>query len=194
MSFWISLSASLTMPAGVGRVAYGQALVVAHSVEDRFNRCFAGAAWLKQRFPARSSVRVHLLPRDDTVVSAEYLRKKNYGGPKEIQCGLRLPSSWFQDPPVGDGLTGLRLFQAVQHALHAIGDRYGIGTPAAVGPHADRGRPALVDPFRRPPSGPSRYAAAALELQRLAHSTPPDQLILVAKEPRPQPSPGSTKP
>lgn len=178
MSFWISLSASLTMPVGVDPVAYGQALVVAHSVEDRLNRCFAGAAWLKQRFPARSSVRVHLLPRSDTAVSVEYLRKKNYGGPKEIRCGLRLPSSWFSNPPVGDGLTGLRLFQAVQHALHAIGDQYGIGAPAAVGPNADRGRPELGNPFRPPPSGPSRYAAAALELQRLALSTQPDQLVL----------------
>ncbi len=181
MSSWIFLSASHTMPAGVDRVAYGQVLVVAHSVEDRLNRCFAGAAWLKQRFPARSAVRVHLLPHDGTAVSVEYLRKKNYGGPKEIRCGLRLPSFWFCDPPVGDGLTGLRLFQAVQHALHAIGDHYGIGTSAAAGPHADRGRPELGNPFRPPPSGPSRYAAAALELQRLAHSTQPDQLVLVAK-------------
>ncbi|GAA3347027.1 hypothetical protein GCM10020358_60260 [Amorphoplanes nipponensis] len=183
MNSWIFLSASLTTPAGVGRVAYGQAMVVAHSVEDRVNRSFAGAAWLRQRFPARSCVQVQLLPRDDTVVGVEYVRKKNYGGPKEIRCGLRLPAAWFADPPIGDGLTGLRLFQAVQHALHAIGDQYGIGVPAAVGPAADRGRPELENPFRPPPSGPSRYAAAALELQRLAHSTRPDQMVLVAKEP-----------
>jgi hypothetical protein len=183
MNFWISLSASHTTPTGVDPVAYQRAIVVAHSVEDRLNRCFAGAAWLKQRFPARSSVRVHLLPHDDTAVSVEYLRKKNYGGPKELRCGLRIPASWCSDPPVGDGLTGLRLFQAVQHALHAIGDQYGIGAPAAVGPKADRGRPELEDPFRPRPSRPSRYAAAALELQRLTHSTRPDQLVLVAKEP-----------
>ncbi|GGQ83760.1 hypothetical protein [Couchioplanes azureus] len=184
MSSWIFLSASHRMPTGVDPLAYWRAtVVVAESVEDRLNRCFAGAAWLKQRFPARSAVMVHLLPHDDTSVSVEYLRKKNCGGPKEIRCGLRIPSSWFSDPHVGDGLTGLRLFQAVQQALHAIGEEYGIGTPAAVGPSAGRSRPELEDPFRPRPSGPSRYAAAAVHLQRLAHSTDPDQLLLVAKEP-----------
>jgi hypothetical protein len=36
-------------------------------------------------------------------------------GPKELPCGLRIPSVWFADR--SDGLLGLRDFRAVLHAL-----------------------------------------------------------------------------
>ena len=47
MNFWISLSAQLRAPAGGDQERYAGAVAVVA-------RCFAGAAWLKRRFPARS--------------------------------------------------------------------------------------------------------------------------------------------
>jgi hypothetical protein len=184
VNFWFTLSAYGKAPAGTDTDRYDWAIsVVARHVNDRVNRCFAGAAWLKQRFPARSYVRVHLMPRDDASVSVEYLRKKNWGGPKELLCGLRIPSVWFADR--SDALMGLREFQAVLHALRAIGDRYGIGLPAAIGREADRGKPELHNPFVARPPEPLRYADSAVELEHLAGSMHPDQLLIAAKEPMP---------
>ncbi|MEU8664173.1 hypothetical protein, partial [Actinoplanes philippinensis] len=98
-------------------------------------------------------------------------------GPKTIRCDLRIPADWLAEP--GDGLLGLRLFQAMLYALRAIGDHYDIGGPAAAGPG---GGAAAWDPFGPPPPPPS-YADVNAHLEHLATSLRPDQLLLVVKEP-----------
>ena len=184
MNYWFTLSAQSKAPTGIDTVRYSWATgVVARHVEDRVNRCFAGVAWLKQRFPAHSDVRVSLMPHNDAAVSVEYLRRKNYGGPKQLHCGLRIPSVWFADR--SDALIGLREFQAVLHALRAIGDHYGIGLPAAASTDSDRGKPELQNPFVARPPEPSRYADSTIAVEHLAGSMHPDQLVIAAKEPMP---------
>ena len=184
MTFWLTLYARLKEQKGVDPVHFNQMLAVFNDVADRVTRCFAGEAWLRRRFHARSYVQVRLLATDDASVSVEHLKTKGYGGgtdgPREIRCVLRIPTSWLAER--GDGLLGLRLFQAVLHALHAVGDRYGIGTPAAVGPGSDRGNPEVWDPFRPPPPLPS-YADINAHLERLAASLHPEQLLLAVQGP-----------
>jgi hypothetical protein len=185
MTFWLDLSAPLRAPAGVDPFLYEQMIAVSNKVADRVTRCFAGPAWLKRRFHARSYVRLHLLLTDDASVSVEHLKTKSWipggGGPLEIRCGLRIPTAWLAER--GDGLLGLRLFQAVLHALHAVGDHHDIGgAPAPVGPGADRSTPEVWDPFHPPPPPPT-YADINTHLERLTATLHPDQLLLAAKEP-----------
>jgi hypothetical protein len=197
MAFWLDLSAppvetrhgSMTAftypaPTGVDSLLYMNLVGVSNQVADRVTRCFAGSAWLRRRFPARSYVQVHLLPRNDASVDVEYLRTHSWSedgaGPQEIQCGLRIPMAWLAEP--GAALLGLRVFQAVLHALHAIGNHYGIGTPTAIGPNADRGNPEVSDPFSPPPPAPS-YTDINAHLERLTASLKPEQLLLAVKEP-----------
>jgi hypothetical protein len=185
MSFWIALSAPFAAPAGVDPHRYQRvATAVASHVADRVTLCYAGSAWLKRRFPARSYVQVHLLAHNDASVSVHYLKTKSWGdpdGPQEIQCGLRIPTSWFAE--AGDGLAGLRLFQATLHAVNAVGDHYDIGRPAAAAAKPGRGDLSLWDPFRPLEPGPSAYADIDAHLERLAASINPDQLLLAVKEP-----------
>jgi hypothetical protein len=184
MTDWLDLSARLTVPTGIDPARYLRIHAVEHHVADRITRCFAGAAWLSRRFPARSSVRVDLLTHDDASVGVEHLKPKSWGGghggPKQIRCRLRIPASWPAQP--GDALLGLRMFQGVLHALHLIGERYGIGTPAAIGPRGGHGDPELWNPFRPPPPPPS-YADINAHLERLAASLQPEQLLLAVQGP-----------
>ena len=184
MSFWIASSAPFTAPPGVDPVRYQRVVTaVASQVEYRVAPCYAGSAWLKRRFPARSYVQVHLLAHNDAAVSVEYLKTKSWtdsDGPQEIRCGLRIPTVWFAEP--GDGLIGLRLFQAVLHALNVVGDHYGIGRPRAVNPKPDPDF-GLRDPFLPPPLDTFPYAEINAHLDRLATSIGPDHLVLAVKEP-----------
>jgi hypothetical protein len=184
MNDWLTLYARLTVPTGLDPVRYGRIHAVEHGVADRIIRGFAGPAWLHRRFPARSSVRLDLLTHDDVSVGVEHLKPKGWGGghggPKQVRCRLRIPAFWLAEP--GDALLGLRLFQGVLQALHLIGERYGIGAPAAVGPGADHGDPDLRDPFHPPPPQPS-YAGINAHLERLAASLGPDHLLLAVRGP-----------
>ncbi|MET0494880.1 MAG: hypothetical protein ABW000_17295 [Actinoplanes sp.] len=184
MTDWLALYAPLTVPTGIDPVRYLRLPAAQHHVADRITRCFAGPAWLSRRFPARSSVRVDLLTHDDASVSVEHLKPKGWGGghggPRQIRCRLRIPASWPAQP--GDALLGLRMFQGVLHALHLIGERYDIGTPAAVRPGAGRGDPDLRDPFHPPPPEPS-YADINAHLERLAAALHPEQLLLAVRGP-----------
>jgi hypothetical protein len=168
-------------PEGVDPDSYWHMLDVGSRVTDRVTRCFAGSAWLRRRFPARSYVQLFASTTDDASVSVEYFRTESGpdgdDGPQGIYCGLQIPTSWMAT--AGDGLLGLRMFQAVLHALHAIGKRYDIGMPAAARPRADR---EMWDPFGPPPPQPS-YADINGHLQRLAASLRRDQLLLTVKEP-----------
>jgi hypothetical protein len=184
MNNWFTLSAHLRAPTGIDQHRYGWAAgVVAQHVADRINRSFAGPSWLRQRFPARSYVRVHLLPHNTASIGVEYLRKKNHGGSKELLCGLKIPLAWLTDR--SDGLVGLREFQAALHALRAIGDHFGIGMPAAVSGDTDHGDPELQNPFVEQTRSPLRYADSAVRMERLASSMRPNQLLIAAKEPMP---------
>ena len=173
-------------PAGVDPDSYWRMADAGNRVADRVTRCFAGSAWLRRRFPARSYVQVFLLTTDAASAGVEYLTTESGpgggDGPQGISCGLQIPTAWMAAP--GDGLLGLRMFQAVLHALRAIGERYDIGMPSAVGPGADRGEPDVWDPFGPPPRQPS-YADINAHLDRLTRSLRPDQLLLAAKEPVP---------
>jgi hypothetical protein len=183
MTDWFHLSAPPKAPTGVDPVLRWRLIGAANRVADRVTRCYAGSAWLKRRFPSRSSVHVHLLPTGNAPVSVQRLNIFRWGdndGPIEIGCGLRIPMPWLTDP--GDALLGLRLFQAVLHALHAVGDHYDIGRLAAIGPNADHDKPEVFDPFRPRPA-PHSYADLNARLNRLAAALGPEQLLLAVKEP-----------
>jgi hypothetical protein len=186
VSFWITLTLKrFKPPPGIDPDPQGRAIDVVSHVQDRIAPCFAGAAWLKRRFPARSYLNILLLPQnDDASVSVEYLKTKGWGmgngGPREIRCGLRIPAVWFTE--AGHGLVGLRLFQAVLHALNVVGDHYGIGRPAARIPKPDPDFE-LWDPFGPPPPRGLPYAEINAHLERLTVSIGPDQLVLAVKEP-----------
>ncbi|MEV6599879.1 hypothetical protein AB0M36_23935 [Actinoplanes sp. NPDC051346] len=183
MTFWLDPYTRFKSLTGVDPVLYERMRSVSTEVAERVTRCFAGSAWLRRRFPARSYVNMRLLPGSDATVGVELLKTKGGGGPngpKAIRCDLRIPASWLAEP--GDGLLGLRLFQAMLHALHAIGEHYVIGMPAAVGPGADRGDPEVWDPFDPPPP-PLSYADINAHLERLAASLSPNHLLLAVKEP-----------
>ncbi|HEX8344957.1 MAG TPA: hypothetical protein VF657_09460, partial [Actinoplanes sp.] len=156
-------------PAGVDPVLFRQMFTASHMVADRVTRCFAGSAWLRRRFPAGSFLQVYLLTTDDASVGVEILTTESGpdrdNGPQGIHCNVRIPMSWLAER--ADALLGLRLFQVVLHVLHVIGEHYGIGMPAAIGPGADRGDPKVWDPFGPPPALPS-YADINAHLERLA--------------------------
>jgi hypothetical protein len=191
MSFWLDLSHfSFEVPEGLdAQECSRRASIFATEVVDRVTRCFAGSAWLRQRFPARSYVQVRLQAHDKAAVSVEHLTIVNFPeegatGPQEISCDLRVPTAWFTDP--GHGLIGLRFFQAVLYAFHTIGERYDIGIPAAIGPTSDRGNPEVRDRFRPPaPPAPPQYAEINTHLERLAAELQPEQLLVAVKEPVP---------
>ncbi|UQU66861.1 hypothetical protein COUCH_11575 [Couchioplanes caeruleus] len=191
MTFWFDVS-SPTMLTGVDQqlfrrqakvdwASYGRMIEASNHVSPRVSRCFAGSAWLRRRFPARSHVTLFFVLSDDTSVSVTYLTTistpDDDDSPQGIYWVLNLPTAWLAEP--GDGLLGLRLFEAVLDALRVIGEHYGIGMPAAAGSGADRGD--VWDPFGPPPR-PS-YADINTALERLTASLPPEQLLLVAKEP-----------
>jgi hypothetical protein len=183
MTFWLDPYTRFKSLTGVDPVLYERMSSISTEVAERVTRCFAGQAWLRRRFPARSYVNLRLLPHSDTTVGVELVKIRRGGGPsgpKTIRCDLRIPTSWLAEP--GDGLLGLRLFQAMLHALNVIGEHYDIGTPAAVGPGRHRGDPEVRDPFGPPPPPPS-YAHIDAHLKRLAASLSPDQVLLVVKEP-----------
>ncbi|UQU66840.1 hypothetical protein COUCH_11465 [Couchioplanes caeruleus] len=185
MTFWLDPYTRFKSLTGVDPVLYERMRFVSTEVTERVTRCFAGQAWLRRRFPARSYVNMRLLPHGDATVGVELVKTETRGGggpsgPKTIRCDLRIPTSWLAEP--GDGLLSLRLFQAMLHALHVIGEHYDIGTPAVVGSGGNRGDSEVWDPFGPPPPPPS-YAHINAHLERLAASLSPDQLLLVVKEP-----------
>ncbi|WP_433796201.1 hypothetical protein [Actinoplanes sp. CA-252034] len=180
MTFWLDPYTRFKSLTGVDPVLYERMSSVSTEVAERVTRCFAGQAWLRRRFPAHSHVNMRLLPQSDTAAGVELVKTRRGAGPKTIRCDLRIPISWLAEP--GDGLLSLRLFQAMLHALHVIGERYDIGAPAAVGPGGHRGDPGVRDPFGPPPPPPS-YADINAHLTRLATSLGPDQLVLAVKEP-----------
>ncbi|BCJ49499.1 hypothetical protein Asp14428_09740 [Actinoplanes sp. NBRC 14428] len=195
MSFWLDLSAPpgaegshppagdlALAPAGPTADGYRRMVAVGSDVAGRVSHCLAGPAWLRRRFPARSHVQIHASPAAGPAAAVEYLRTEpgpdGDDGPYGIHCGLAIPGAWTVTP--GDGLLGLRLLQAVLHALQVVGAHYGIGMPSAVRPQAD---PGLGDPFGPPPR-PS-YAAANPDPPHLAGSPDPGHLLLAVKEPAP---------
>jgi hypothetical protein len=181
---WLFLHASHKAWKRVDPALFGRMVALGNVVGDRVTLGFAGSAWLKRRFHPRSTLQVHLLPTDEATSGVEVMKAKTWGegpgGPKQLRCGLRIPTSWLVD--AGDGLAGLRLFRAMLDALHTVGDHYGIGAPAAVTPRSVPGDYEVWDPFRPPPPE-SSYADINTHLDRLVDSLRPDQVLLAIKEP-----------
>lgn len=153
-------------------------------INDAVERGFAGGAWLKQRFPARSLVWIHLYVHGEGSVTVNRPSTKNYGGPKRIQCRAGVPASWFSGS--GDVVLMFRLFRAVLQVLDTLGAHYEIGPPGVRSPKTDPGKPKLLDPFSPEPVRPSPYEAVAGKVQDIADRADPQQLIVVAHGPAPR--------
>lgn len=178
MKSWLSVSAhDPGRDSGVDVERYSRCVhdLVAY-INDAVERSFAGSTWLKQRFPAKSYVRIDVRVNSGETVNVDKLRTKTYGGPKEIICPVSVPAVWFDVP--GDGLLAIRLFRAVLLALDSIGECYEIGSPPLRATKADPGKPDLMDPFSPRLAQPSPYGEAACSLQEIADRAEPHQLVL----------------
>lgn len=150
---------------------------LADEVDAAIGRCVATSAWLKQRFPAGCVVIVQFQPHEGDDLLIEKPRSKNRGGFREIICAVGIPVGWFAAG--GHGVPAIRLLRAVLQVLALVGKNFGLGAPA-LRPRAAGRKPAPPDPFQPPATGPSPYASAGAELDRMVRGAEPGRLILAA--------------
>jgi hypothetical protein len=146
-------------------------------VNAAISRCVAAAAWLKPKFSAGCVVLVQFRPYQGDELLIEKPRSKNHGGVKEIICTVGVPVGWFAAG--GHGVPAIRILRAVLQTLALVGKNFGIGVPPFRS-RAAGGESAPADPFQTAAAGPSPYAEAGAELDRMARAAEPEQLILAA--------------
>lgn len=146
-------------------------------VEDRVDRAFDGAAWLRRRFPGGRTAEVRTVLHD--AARAEAGDTGTVGGSrKRVFATVRLPSVWF-DPAAGAAL-GFRLMGAAPLGLEAIGAAFELGPCPPHPPGRKLRRPLLPAPGA---AGGDGFEAAVL---RLVAGLAADRLLLVAGAQTPQ--------
>jgi len=139
-------------------------------VEDRLDRAFDGAAWLRRRFPGGRTAEVRAVVHDAAVVEAGATGVVG-GSRKRVFAEVRIPAVWFG--PQAGGSLGFRLMGAALLGLDAIGAAYDLG-PCPLHPPGRK--------LRRPLLPSLAEAGKGFEpaVGRLVAGLPADRLLLLA--------------